>query len=344
MRRRRLRVQSTVTVLAGDADGLFDPYNASPGGAFAAGLFPIMGGGQTCVQDGIRTDCDFISWSAVKRCPDDDCQSARQMRVTSRDGNGRVLDSWTRFVQPWEDGWDGSLDGQYKVVNSPHNPVAFDGSPASINSLLSAAARAGFGVSEFSTPSGDIAFRRVSAGQHPEAPSGPVVDASDLGEPPPPSSLLPLRSRYMSQQDRGRFDLAFQEVIRRLGRGSCAALFGGLAGALETLNSTEYRVLSLTSGGPRVDQRTGRVVVTGAQTNSPTSVFINSRGPFFENRMLVPGRGMVTLDFGSRLSGAQFAALLLLHELGHQRGIFGRDADNLDTNLAHTQRVLDACF
>jgi hypothetical protein len=87
------------------------------------------------------------------------------------------------------------------------------------------------------------------------------------------------------------------------------------------------------------------VSVTGAQTNSPTSVFINDKGPFFNNRMFVQGKsGLQTLDSNSGLTGAQFGALLLLHELGHQTGIFGFDAGNQKLNREYTRRVQRACF
>jgi hypothetical protein len=60
--------------------------------------------------------------------------------------------------------------------------------------------------------------------------------------------------------------------------------------------------------------------------------------------MFVPGAGLKTLDFGTGLRGAGFDALLLLHELGHQVGVFGSDVDNPKLNRSYTQQVLDACF
>jgi len=61
--------------------------------------------------------------------------------------------------------------------------------------------------------------------------------------------------------------------------------------------------------------------------------------------MFVPGKsGLQTLDLGSGLSGKKFGAILLLHELGHQVGIFGKDAGNQKLSNEYTQQVLDACF
>ncbi len=61
--------------------------------------------------------------------------------------------------------------------------------------------------------------------------------------------------------------------------------------------------------------------------------------------MFVPGKsGLQILDMGTGLSGTKFGALLLLHELGHQVGIFGKDAGNEKVNRGYTQQVLDACF
>jgi RHS repeat-associated protein len=149
---------------------------------------------------------------------------------------------------------------------------------------------------------------------------------------------------YMDPKYKDGFKKAFDEAEKRL-KGKCADLFGGREAALAMLRATEYRVLPLAGGGPKLDPQTGQISVTGAQTNSPTSVFINSKGPFFNNRMVVPGtNGMQLLDFKTGLTGAQFGALLLLHELGHQSKRFGADADNLEKNLKHTKEVYKACF
>ncbi len=59
----------------------------------------------------------------------------------------------------------------------------------------------------------------------------------------------------------------------------------------------------------------------------------------------MPGMsGLQRFDFNSGLTGAKFGALLLLHELGHQTGIFGSDAGNQELNQQYTDRVRKACF
>lgn len=49
---------------------------------------------------------------------------------------------------------------------------------------------------------------------------------------------------------------------------------------------------------------------------------------------------------GTGLDGSDLAALLLLHELGHQIGKWGSDAGagDKDKNLEHTMAVYKACF
>ncbi len=90
---------------------------------------------------------------------------------------------------------------------------------------------------------------------------------------------------------------------------------------LEYLNATQYRVLSL--GATTYNQNTHTVSVTGAQTVAYNSVFINSEGPFSNLTPNVPGAGVTTLDLGTGLNQTEFAAFILLHELGHQVGLFG---------------------
>ena len=161
-----------------------------------------------------------------------------------------------------------------------------------------------------------------------------------------PQNPAPITVRYMSQKYVKDFLKGLQEAEKRLQKADCAKLFGKLAADLVTmLENTEYQVLAFKNGAPKYDSATGETTVTGAQTNSPTSVFINEKGPFFNNRMFVIGKsGLQTLDANSGLHGKEFSALLLLHELGHQTGIFGSDAGNQKLNDQYTQQVRKACF
>jgi hypothetical protein len=100
------------------------------------------------------------------------------------------------------------------------------------------------------------------------------------------------------------------------------------------LNNTEYRIIPL-PGGPGV----------GAQTNSPTSVFINPNSSYFNQTVYgMPGQDpFYYADFGTGLTGVAYQALILLHELGHQTGQLGADT-NSAINRSNTQAILDNCF
>ena len=159
-----------------------------------------------------------------------------------------------------------------------------------------------------------------------------------------PQNQAPITVRFMSKKYIKDFLKALDEAKKRLKKPACAQLFGkSTADLVAMLDNTEYRVLPLASGGPKYDPATGETSVTGAQTNSATSVFINEKGNFFHAVMPVNGK-MTTLDAHSGLRGKKFSSLLLLHELGHQVGIFGPDNNNQKLNQANTDAVKKACF
>ena len=113
--------------------------------------------------------------------------------------------------------------------------------------------------------------------------------------------------------------------------------------AFETFENTEYRATDL--GSPNA----------GANTINSSTVFINSAGAFFT---AVPDpAGHVTFTIPSTtangpatsitfLSQASANAFLLLHELGHQTGMFGPDAgeDKKPINAQNSWVVLSNCF
>lgn len=53
-----------------------------------------------------------------------------------------------------------------------------------------------------------------------------------------------------------------------------------------------------------------------------------------------------TFDFGTGLRGSNLGAIILLHELGHLTGKWGKDSGLGDkaTNLEHTLDVHKKCF
>ena len=144
------------------------------------------------------------------------------------------------------------------------------------------------------------------------------------------------------------FTNAFKDAVSRLDNEDCAKLFGGKDAALKALFGANYAYRDL--GNRKYDADTQTVKVVGAATYSntnPPSVYINTYGPFRNTTLLVmtpSGAKSITVDFGTRLGGAQFGALLLLHELGHLTGVFKPDAGNDQLNRSYTQQVQDACF
>jgi hypothetical protein len=115
---------------------------------------------------------------------------------------------------------------------------------------------------------------------------------------------------------------------KALKRKSCAAFYGGLGP--QTLDATQYRFLDMQSP------------TTGAATISPTSVFINSKGPFIT---YAPAVGQIG-PFGRAWTQGQFRGFILLHELGHQLSDitnFKADAGS-PLNQVQSRRVLSACF
>lgn len=84
----------------------------------------------------------------------------------------------------------------------------------------------------------------------------------------------------------------------------------------------------------------------------------STNGPFVNRTLQIEGNN-VTFNFAatsefystSTLTQTQYAALLILHELGHAYGesggdfgFFGPDANDSALNLEYTQRIMRACF
>ncbi|HXT01871.1 MAG TPA: hypothetical protein VN915_14445 [Elusimicrobiota bacterium] len=139
------------------------------------------------------------------------------------------------------------------------------------------------------------------------------------------------------------FREAFLNASKRLETPKCAAFYG--EGAAAKFEGAEYRFIPM--GAPRMNKDDLPSVVGAATHNeaSPALVTINSEGPFVRQTMLVSGAsGFRTIDMGTNLRGADFGALLLLHELGHVVGKFGPDAHDSKLNRSYTESVLKACF
>jgi len=121
------------------------------------------------------------------------------------------------------------------------------------------------------------------------------------------------------------FKQGYKTALKDLKNPGCSQFFGGQGPA--TMQATEYRFLNLDNAK------------VGAATVSPTSVFINSTGPF----MTFTGGSQA---FGMSWSVSQFRAFILLHELGHQlSGFTGFQADaDSPLNQAQSMQVIGACF
>jgi hypothetical protein len=175
----------------------------------------------------------------------------------------------------------------------------------------------------------------------PEAPGACIV--ADAAPSQPATAAVPALPLGTHKEFIKPFHDAFVKAVQRLRSPECSKFYGEGAEAL--FQSAEYRFLPL--GAPAINED-GRVGVVGACTHAdtrPPSVFINLQGPFLSQLMYVPGKnGLQTLDFNSNLRGADFGALLLLHELGHMVGKFGPDANDYQLNLSYTQEVLKNCF
>lgn len=120
----------------------------------------------------------------------------------------------------------------------------------------------------------------------------------------------------------------------------CLGRFGD--GAAEALAGATFRLLPM--GSPTIVN--GNPTVVGAATIAESNeIWINVQGPMFNQNVYIPGtQSFGYFDFGTGLTGADWGALLLLHEVGHLTGRFGTDAQDSALNLDHTQSVLSHCF
>ncbi len=190
---------------------------------------------------------------------------------------------------------------------------------------------------------------------------GPVNGGGGGGAP---VSVMPTLSGAFNAQQKTRFDDGYDTALLYLenNNATCANFFAGnpiggfeaaLAAVQDTMANTDYRLISLGANS------------TGASTNSPTSVFLNTDGAFFT--AAAAPNGMVTVQMPNAqgvTSNFTFAsvsildAFLLLHELGHQMGAYGAsnadgsvladgrtpNANGLMNNGINSAAVLNNCF
>jgi YD repeat-containing protein len=172
----------------------------------------------------------------------------------------------------------------------------------------------------------------------------------------------------LSQQ--GRLDAAKRDILSRLGanRGNnaCAAVFGGYDKAIKAFDDTRYSFRQL--GAPISANVNGEGFLHAFTVGK--DVYINSQGGFMALNGQVPtqlsalpnGRpGETALVTTAVVPGAyvlfendvSFASFVLFHELGHRRGIYGKDdkdaiddknGTSVEKTARNNKKILDACF
>jgi hypothetical protein len=120
------------------------------------------------------------------------------------------------------------------------------------------------------------------------------------------------------------------------------------------LKLADAQPLSFTNRNPNLDKRdtSYRIVdlpknSTGAATYPPATVFISPNGPFFQKSTTVSipsdNPQLSSKQAVKFATLADLGAFILLHELGHEVGVFPPDLFGF-INGRHSLRVLDACF
>lgn len=163
-----------------DSNPFIDPDPRGEELEGVASLAPGLGPGK-CSIDGAGIDCAWayrLLWSgAAVGCPDNNC-GPRVVTLTARGRDGRVMGSSSVLVRQGQAGWDGSLDGTYRVMKGRSlSPRLMSNAGALLRAL--AGTRVG-GVVEI----GSVALRRASDTSYPEIASlggwlpGPTQDGS----------------------------------------------------------------------------------------------------------------------------------------------------------------------
>jgi hypothetical protein len=152
-----------------------------------------------------------------------------------------------------------------------------------------------------------------------EAPFGQQTDGDD------PEPHVPLGT---DDHFKERLKPAFQEAIGKLRDPGCGNFFGGSTYAMGVMDATLYRFVDL-----------------------PENPNATAAAPSFHHVLIVPSSAFMTYDARPGQprpldrnwnSGADFGALVLLHELGHQVGRFGEDT-GIEINRRHSRDVIWNC-
>ena len=165
----------------------------------------------------------------------------------------------------------------------------------------------------------------------------PYISAGNAGQAgiqPRTGSIIP----SLTGADKGlnkAFQKAYTKAMNLLKKEKCANLFNGSGATVLSGASFECGVVHTTAAPVNL--------VLAITNEGKQIVVINSQSHFF-SQVECNSDGSVT-DYGIKtgLSGTNFQAFILLHELGHLTGIFPEDPDG-GTNWANSKRVLSDCF
>jgi len=166
--------------------------------------------------------------------------------------------------------------------------------------------------------------------------NSPVLFVDPSGMEPQNAGLV--IGPHTTQQEIAQFNAGFAEALNRLKNPECRKLFSCKKNKdldpAQVLQDTNYRIIPLAGNA-------------GAVTNPSYSVFLSPTGPFFQTSTtaFIPFdnpqlTGMRQVQFDTP---ADIAAFVLLHELGHEVGIFPPDLFPF-INGRHSLRVLEDCF
>jgi RHS repeat-associated protein len=158
------------------------------------------------------------------------------------------------------------------------------------------------------------------------------VDGSGFRKSRPPQLVPGTAEEYWAP-----FQGGFMEALRLLNSKPCQDYFVKACPGkdpVKTLQNSQYDFVSLSSG-------------VGAQTNIPArdpghvDVDINSNGAFIETKGNTATFAKThVVNFGDLID---LRAIILLHELGHQLGIFPADSDDDALNWNHTLTIIKNC-
>jgi hypothetical protein len=187
----------------------------------------------------------------------------------------------------------------------------------------------------------------------PSAVLSELTNAGVIATPPvlPPAVLL--AASFYGAALVQPLQAAFNAAWNLLNSSECANLFApppALAETVPGLSSTDAAQFQLYDTTYRLVPFGPGLSGTGGQTVDPVNVMINTTGALYT----APGvNGMVSVRIPSpntpgqwttlSMSATDLGAFILLHELGHQMGIFGEDI-NSQVNGDHSWEVLENCF